>query len=190
MGTFFEIAERMWDVLRKDLFVCKSNVSTVQGHAWLDTLAKKELITIIRDLPGPKLEYDALHRLILLTVHNSYDIISVLLQEVFFGGGYVVIVGVGADLVENAQTLIIIQQKLRKGPLTCRSRETLDDFLADVNLAIGGIAVEAYVNDACGHQNEVWRMIKMQIVDGSFINESVPLAASSADTLSKVELCN
>lgn len=128
-----------------------------------------ELMTIIMNLPSPKLEYDALHWLILLIVHNSYDIICVLLQEVFFGREYVVIVDAGGDLVENAQTLVIIQQKLRKDLLTCRSRESLDDFVTDVNLAVGGIAVEAHVNDACRHEKDVWgslesENVKMQIV--------------------------
>ncbi len=108
------------------------------------------------NLPGPKLEYDTLHRLILLTVHNSHDIICVLFQKVFFGREYVVIVDAGGDLVENTQTLVIIQQKLRKDLLTCRSREALDDFVTDVNLTIGGITVEAHVNDVCRHENDVW----------------------------------
>jgi hypothetical protein len=122
------------------------------------------------NLPGPKLEYDALHRLILLTVHNSYDIICVPLQKVFFGREYVVIVDAGGDLVENAQALVIVQQKLWKDLLTCRSRETLDDFVTDVNLTIGGIAVEADVNDACRHENGVGENVKMQVVDEPFIN--------------------
>ena len=125
--------------------------STPARH--IDTPAKEELIT---NLPSPKLEYDALHRLILFTVHNSYDIICVPLQKVFFGREYVVIVDAGGDLVENAQTLVIIQQKLRKDFLACRPRKTLDDFVTDVNLAIGGIAVEADVNDVCRHENDVW----------------------------------
>jgi hypothetical protein len=138
--------------------------------AWhIDTPANKELITIIMNLPGAKLEYDALHRLILLTVHNSYDIICVPLQKGFFGREYVVIVDTSGDLVENAQTLVIIQQKLWKDLLTCRSRETLGDFVTDVNLTIGGITVEAHINDACRHEKDVWGSlesedVKMQIV--------------------------
>ncbi len=103
------------------------------------------------NLPGPKLEYNAFHRLILLTVHNSYDLTCVPLQKVFLGREYVVIVDPGGNLVENAKTLVIVQQKLGKDLLARRSRETLDDFVTDVNLTIGGFLVEADVNDACRH---------------------------------------
>jgi len=133
--------------------------------AWhIDAPAKKELITIIINLPGAKLEHDALHRLILLTVHNSYDIICVPLQKVFLGREYVVIVDASGDLVENAQALVIIQQKLWKDLLTCRSRETPGDFVTDVNLTIGGITVEAHVNDACRHEKDVWGSLESEDV--------------------------
>jgi hypothetical protein len=148
------------------------------------------------NLPSPKLEHDALHRLVLLTVHDLYDIICVRLQNVVFGRKYVVVVGGGGDLVEHAQTVVIIQQKLRKDLLTCRSRETLDDFVTDVNLTIGGIGVEAHVNNARRHENEDWgspesEEVKVQIIDESFINGIRSLSGSPTKhfcygTLSKI----
>ena len=161
VGIFFEIADRMWDVLRKALFVCKGDVSTFQAvnSAWhIDMPAKKDIV----NLPRPKLEYDALHRLVLVTVHDLYDIICVLLQNSFFGREYVVIVDTSGDFVEDAQTFIVIQQKLRKDLLTGRSRETLDDLVTDVNLTIGGIAVEAHVNNGCRHENENWGSLESE----------------------------
>lgn len=54
------------------------------------------------NLPDPKLEYDTFHQLVLLTVHNSYDITCEPLQKVFLGREYVVIVDGSTDSVSGA----------------------------------------------------------------------------------------
>ena len=94
-------------------------------------------------------------------MHDLYDIICVPLQNVVFGREQVVVVGGGGDLVEHAQTLVIVQQKLRNNLLTSRSRETLDDFVTDVYLTIGGTGVEAHVNNVRRHENEVWGLSRV-----------------------------
>lgn len=126
----------MWDVLRKALFV------------WKDTLTPDwHSRSYAMDLPSTKLEYDAFDWLIVLTVHDSSDIMCVCPQKGFFGRKYVVIVDPGGYLVENAEAFLIVQQNLREDLLAGRSRETLDDFVTDVDLTVGGLIVEADVND-------------------------------------------
>ena len=130
------------------------------------------------DSPSAKIEYGTPNGMIVLifvlALHDLDNVMCVPLDKCFFAGVYVVF-RLGTDLVENAKALLIVQQKLRKGLLVHGSGETLDDLVADVDLAIRSLIVKADVDDAFRHERLMgFRNLLRVCSQGSFINDNNP----------------
>jgi hypothetical protein len=107
------------------------------------------------DLPSAELEYNALDRSVVIScmpiVHDANDLICITLEEGFFSGEQVILVGVDGDFVVNAKTLLVIEQKCWESLLTTGLQETFDDIMTDVCFTVGSFIVQAYINDTRRH---------------------------------------
>jgi hypothetical protein len=113
------------------------------------------LVLELRDLPSTELKYDTFNRLLMVTfgstVHDFSNVMSVVLEQIFFGREQVVLFGGSSQVVIDTKALLVIEQDSWKKLFVERSGQALGDFIVHVGLAVGSAIAQADVNNVSRH---------------------------------------